>query len=68
VTNTDVVAPVALKEPSYKATASLRVSSVDAHGKKMSLQPDMLLRANIILESHSLAHWLLAPLLKEMQG
>ena len=36
---------------------------IDAYGKRMPLQPDMLLNADIILEKRSLMSWLLDPLL-----
>jgi membrane fusion protein len=36
---------------------------VDAYGKRIPLQPDMLLRADIILESRTLMSWLLNPLI-----
>jgi membrane fusion protein len=36
---------------------------VDAYGKKMPLAPDMLLRADILLEKRSLMRWFLDPLL-----
>ena len=36
---------------------------IDAYGKKMPLEPDMLLRADIILEKRSLMRWFLDPLL-----
>jgi membrane fusion protein len=65
----DNVAPVELKEPCYKATVALDRLDVDAQGRKIPLQPDMLLKADIILETRTLAHWLLAPLLNaRLQG
>jgi membrane fusion protein len=65
----DNVAPVELKEPCYKATVALDRPDVDARGRKVPLQPDMLLKADIILETRTLAHWLLAPLLNpRLQG
>jgi membrane fusion protein len=36
---------------------------IDAYGKKIRLEPDMLLRADIILEKRSLMRWFLDPLL-----
>ena len=55
--------PVALKEPAYRVTAALDRQDIDAYGKKIPLQDDMLLRADIILEKRSLLRWLLDPLL-----
>jgi membrane fusion protein len=62
LTSTDAAGPVALKEPAYRVTAALDRAEIDAHGKKIALQPDMLLRADIILEKRSLMSWLLSPL------
>jgi membrane fusion protein len=56
-------APFALKEPVYIVTASLDRQDVDAYGKRMPLQAGMLLQADVILDRHSLARWLLDPLL-----
>jgi membrane fusion protein len=58
----DVDSPVTLKEPAYTATVSLDRPDVFTHGKKIPLQPDMLLTAEIILERRTLANWILAPL------
>jgi membrane fusion protein len=55
-------APVQLKEPTYKVIASLDRQDVDAYGKQMPLQAGMLLKADVILDRHSLARWLLDPL------
>ena len=51
--------PSQLKEPAYTATVALDRPDVDAHGRKVPLQPDMLLKADIILETRTLAR--LAP-------
>jgi len=58
----DVEAPVALKEPAYAATVALDQPNVVANGKKIPLQPDMSLRADIILEKRTLVDWIFAPL------
>jgi len=63
LTKSDTSGPIELKEPAYKVTAVLDRPNVDAYGKKISLQADMLLRADIILEKRSLVSWLLDPLL-----
>ena len=63
LTRSDASGPVELKEPAYKVTAALDRPDVDAYGKKIPLQADMLLRADIILEKRSLIRWLLDPLL-----
>jgi membrane fusion protein len=44
-------------------TAALERPDIDAYGKKVTLQPDMLLKADIILERRSLMSWLTSPLL-----
>jgi membrane fusion protein len=54
--------PIALKEPAYRVTVALDRPDVDAGGRKVALQPDMLLRADIILEKRSLMSWLISPL------
>lgn len=36
---------------------------MDAHGERIPLQPDMLLRADVILDSRTLMAWLMNPLL-----
>lgn len=62
LTGSDARGPIALKEPAYRITAALDREDVDVDGKKVPLQPDMLLRADIILEKRSLVSWLLSPL------
>jgi membrane fusion protein len=63
LTKSDASGPIELKEPAYKVTAALDRPDIDAYGKKIPLQADMLLRADIILEKRSLISWLLDPLL-----
>jgi membrane fusion protein len=66
---TDVVAPVTLVGPSYRATVLLERPDIDAYGKRIPLQPDMLLRADIILDRRTLVQWILNPLLSaRIQG
>jgi membrane fusion protein len=56
--------PVAeLKEPAYRVKVALDRQTVDAFGHEVELQPDMSLRADIILERRTLLEWLLEPLL-----
>jgi membrane fusion protein len=62
LTGSDARGPIALKEPAYRVTAALDRPDIDAAGKKIALQPDMLFKADIILEKRTLASWLLAPL------
>jgi membrane fusion protein len=69
LTGTDVTVPLTLSEPAYRATVVLERPDVDAYGKKVLLQPDMLLRADIILERRTLVDWILNPLLSaRIQG
>ena len=65
VTKSDAAGPVVPQEPAYKAVAVLDRPDVDANGRKVKLQPGMLLQAKIILDRRSLARWILDPLLNE---
>ena len=64
LTSADAAGPIELKEPAYRVTVALDRPDIDAYGKRMPLQPDMLLKADIILERRSLMSWLLNPLLQ----
>ena len=59
----DVTGPVTLNEPAYRVKVALARQSIDASGREVSLQPDMTVGADIILEKRSLLEWLLEPLL-----
>jgi membrane fusion protein len=59
---TDTGGPLKLNEPTYRILASLERQEVNVHDKKVPLQPDMLLKADILLERRSLINWLLSPL------
>jgi multidrug efflux pump subunit AcrA (membrane-fusion protein) len=63
LTSTDASGPIKLNELAYRVTAALERPDIDAYGKKVVLQPDMLLKADIILERRSLMSWLTSPLL-----
>lgn len=63
LTKSDVSGPIELREPAYRVTATLDRPEVDAYGKKIPLQADMLLKADIMLEKRSFMKWLLDPLL-----
>jgi membrane fusion protein len=56
-------APVRLQEPAYRVTAALDRQDIDAYGKRVPLQPGMLLKADVILDRRSLMQWFLDPLL-----
>lgn len=69
LTPTDIATPVDLKEPAYRATVELERPDVDAYGRKIPLQPDMLLKADVILQKRTLVEWILNPLLSaRIQG
>jgi len=61
LTGNETTGPIALKEPAYRVTVGLERPDIDAYGLKMPLQPDMLLKADVILEQRSLMRWLLDP-------
>jgi membrane fusion protein len=63
LTPADAAGPIELRQPAYRVTVSLDRPDVDAYGEKMPLQPDMLLNADIILDSRALMSWILNPLL-----
>jgi membrane fusion protein len=63
LTGNEIAGPITLKEPAYRVTASLERPDIDAYGRKMPLQPDMSLKADVILEQRSLMRWLLDPVL-----
>jgi membrane fusion protein len=63
LTDNQATGPITLKEPAYRVTAALERPDIDAYGRKMPLQPDMLLKADVILEQRSLMRWLLGPVL-----
>ena len=63
LSETDVAAPLELKEPAYKVVAALDRPDVDANGEKVPLQAGMLLQADILLEKRELVRWLLDPLM-----
>jgi membrane fusion protein len=63
LTSNDAAGPIALKEPAYRVTAALERPDIDAYGLKFPLQPDMLLKADVILDQRSLMRWLLDPVL-----
>lgn len=61
LTGSETIGPITLKEPAYRVTVALDRPDIDAYGHKMPLQPDMLLRADVILEQRSLMKWLFDP-------
>src|ERR1700716_2097449 len=63
LTGNETTGPIARKEPAYRVTVGLERPDIDAYGLKMPLQPDMLLKADVVLEQRSLMKWLLDPVL-----
>ena len=63
LTKSDASGPIELKEPAYRVTVALDRPDIDAYGKRIPLQADMLLRADIILEKRSIIRWFIDPLL-----
>jgi membrane fusion protein len=61
---TDVSAPVTIREPVYKAVVALERQDIVADGRSTPLQVDMLLKADIVLEKRPLIVWVLDPLLR----
>ena len=54
--------PIRLESPAYKVTVSLNTMEVDVHTRRVPLQPDMTLKADVILDKRPLYRWLLEPL------
>jgi membrane fusion protein len=63
VTAADAAGPLLPKEPAYRVTASIDQPEIETKGRRILLQPDMLLRADIILEERPIIQWLIEPLL-----
>jgi membrane fusion protein len=59
----DVIGRVTLAESAYRVVARLDRQSVDAFGRQVALQPDMTVKADIVLEGRSLLAWMFAPIL-----
>ena len=59
----DVIGRTALTEPAYRVTVRLDRQVIDAFGRQVALQPDMTLKADIVLEGRSLLAWLFEPLI-----
>jgi membrane fusion protein len=59
----DVGGPVKPTGPAYRVTVRLDRATVTAGGRELALQPDMTLRADVVLEERSLMAWLLEPLI-----
>lgn len=62
LTSADAGGPIKLNEPAYRVVAALERPDVDVYGRTLPLQPDMSLKADIVLERRSLLSWLIRPL------
>ena len=62
VTPQDATGPLALSGPAYRAVVKLARPDIVAYGKQVSLQPDMLFHAYVILNRQKLLDWVLDPL------
>jgi membrane fusion protein len=64
LTSADLSGPISLKEPAYKVLVALDETVVKMRDKRtITLQPDTLLHADIILEQRTIMSWILQPLL-----
>ena len=59
----EVIGRTTLTEPAYRVTVRLDRQAIDAFGRQVALQPDMTLKADIVLEGRSLLAWLFEPLI-----
>jgi membrane fusion protein len=59
----EIIGRTALTEPAYRVTVHLDRQAIDAFGREVPLQPDMSLKADIVLEGRSLVAWLFEPLI-----
>jgi len=58
----ELVAPIAIDEPSYRVIVSLDRQTLPAFGRDFPLGPDMTLKADIVFDRRSLLAWVLEPL------
>jgi membrane fusion protein len=58
----DITAPVSVDQSAYRAVVTLDHTNIEADGQKIEIRPDMVLRADIILEKRSIVSWILNPL------
>lgn len=54
-------APVTVREPVFRVSATLKQTSIQAYGKELSLKPGMTLSADVELSERTLLQWLLEP-------
>lgn len=59
----EIIGRTTLTEPAYRVSVRLDRQAIDAFGREVPLQPDMTLKADIVLEGRSLVAWLFEPLI-----
>jgi membrane fusion protein len=59
----EIIGRTVLNESAYRVTVRLDRQAIDAFGREVPLQPDMTLKADIVLEGRSLVAWLFEPLI-----
>lgn len=59
----ELIAPIAVTEPSYRVTVALHQQNVTAFGREFPLGTDMVLKADIVFDRRTLLEWLFEPLL-----
>ena len=59
----ELVAPIAMAEPSYRVIVALDRQTLSAFGRDFPLGPDMTLKADIVFDRRSLIEWVFEPVL-----
>lgn len=59
----EFMGPLKLAEPAYRVSVALDSPNVMVNGRAVPLRPDMVLRADIVLEKRTILNWLLSPVL-----
>jgi len=58
----ELVAPIAINEPSYRVVVALDRQTLSAFGRDFPLGPDMTLKADIVFDRRSLLEWVFEPM------
>jgi membrane fusion protein len=58
----ELVAPIAIDEPSYRVVVALDRQTLSAFGRDFPLGPDMTLKADIVFDRRSLLEWVFEPM------
>ena len=58
----ELVAPIAIDEPSYRVIVALDRQTLSAFGRDFPLGPDMTLKADIVFDRRSLLEWVFEPM------